>query len=125
MQLPAVVEVGGLLLAQWAKRSSSASSSTQCPFSLPTDECEKSTLLPEIALGGLLAGACIHSLTHSLTHIFTHMFCTLYCMLCEMIDVLDRVIVLASLLYFIHSSHGPHSQSVDTARVPSWFVCGV
>lgn len=59
MSLGAVIELGGLLLSNWAKRISTGRGNTDCPFSQHKNDCENSTLLPEIALGGLLAGMCM------------------------------------------------------------------
>ena len=51
------MEVGGLLLAKWARRNSDSRGGNTCLFSQASDERDNHPiLLPEIALGGLLAG---------------------------------------------------------------------
>lgn len=56
MQFATAVEVGGLFLSQWLKMSGMWQSDKDCPFTKSSDIHEDSILMPEIALGGLLAG---------------------------------------------------------------------
>ena len=55
MQCVSVIELAGLLLAKWVQRSSGSKENNICPFSKQVDN-NNAVLVPEIALGGLLAG---------------------------------------------------------------------